>query len=347
MRVTLVLGSGGARGYAHIGAIEELQRRGHEVVAISGCSMGSVVGGMLATGKLAEFTALVRRIETRDILLLLDPALGSPGMIKAGRIMDMLGSLLGPVNMEDLPIPMVAVAADVTQRREVWFQSGPLLTAIRASIAIPTAFTPIVRDGRLLVDGGLLNPLPIQPAALFDSDLTVAVSLYGRDPGTPAQYQVNQGAGVLGHRPDTPLGERIRGNASGLLEGAGELLGGAGVRALFERFTGRDHDPDAEDAADATARTTKPAKTATEPDIAALGRSPEPLPQGLNTRDMMIMSLSAMQMSIEAARTALNPPDVLVSIPVDACGAFDFHRADPMIELGRERTAAALDAAGL
>ncbi|HZK05000.1 MAG TPA: patatin-like phospholipase family protein [Actinomycetaceae bacterium] len=335
MRITLVLGSGGARGYAHIGAIRELQERGHEIVAITGCSMGTVVGGMLAAGKLDEFEEWVRTVEVRDILRLLDPAIGAPGMIKAGRIMDMLGTIVGDINIEELELPFIAVAVDMAQRREVWFRSGPLLTAIRASIAIPTAFTPIMQDGRLLADGGLLNPLPIAPAALMNADGIVAVSLSGRYPefGT---------ASALTYERADHSAEQRPGWAEKLLNNAGEFLGGAGVRELIDRITSRD-DADSESPSAVGGHGALTEKER----IARLGRTPEPLPRSLKSIDMMTMALNTMQMSIEATRTAATPPDVLVSIPMDICGAFDFHRAAEIIDVGRERAAAAYDEAGL
>lgn len=333
MRITLVLGSGGARGYAHIGAIQELEARGHEVVAITSCSMGAVVGAVYAAGKLDDFEGLVRKIEVRDVLRYMDPALGAPGMIKAGRIMDMLGSFLGDLNVEDLPIPYLAVAADMYNRREVWFMAGPLLTAIRASIAIPTAFTPIMLQGRLLADGGLLNPLPVDAAAMYPADAVVAVSLSGR--------QVNLARHAAADQPlqfSRPSTNGTPQPWTRLRQGADELLGGAGVRALFEKFTGQAHDPDAAEPGELTSGGNA---------VHVRGRSPEPLPRGLNTLDMTTMALNTMQMSIESTRTAATPPDVLISIPIDACGPMDFHRATEMIELGRERAIAAYDAAGL
>ncbi|MBZ5737979.1 patatin-like phospholipase family protein [Nocardioides mangrovi] len=196
MRVALVLGSGGARGYAHIGAIAELERRDHEVVAISGSSMGALVGGLYAAGSLDGYTAWARSLHQRDVIRLLDPKWSAGGAIKADRIFAEVESLVGDRLIEDLPIPFTAVATDLRARREVWFQRGPLLSAIRASIAIPGVITPVVMNGRLLADGGLMNPVPIEPTAAAAADLTVAISLSGervageqagpaREPSTP------------------------------------------------------------------------------------------------------------------------------------------------------------------
>jgi NTE family protein len=179
-RVALALGSGGARGFAHIGVIEVLGERGLEIVAVAGSSIGALVGGVMAAGRLEEFTEWVVGLKQRDVLRLFDPRWSSPGMITADRLIDQLGGFLGDTLIEDLPIPYTAVATDISARREVWFQRGSLRSAIRASIAIPGLITPVLADGRVLADGGLLNPVPIEPTASAPADLTVAVSLLAR-----------------------------------------------------------------------------------------------------------------------------------------------------------------------
>jgi NTE family protein len=181
-RVALALGSGGARGYAHIGAIQILDERGFEVVAVAGSSMGALVGGVMAAGRLKQFTDWAVALKQRDILRLIDPKWTSPGAMTADRLINHLNGFLTDIEIENLPIPYTAIATDITNRREVWFQKGPLRSAIRASIAIPGLITPVVINGRLLADGGLLNPVPIEPTAAADADLTVAVSLQAPRP---------------------------------------------------------------------------------------------------------------------------------------------------------------------
>ncbi|GAA1776778.1 patatin-like phospholipase family protein [Nocardioides hankookensis] len=191
MRVALVLGSGGARGYAHIGAIAEIESRGHEVVAVAGSSMGALVGGLYAAGVLDEYTAWARTLTSSGVVRLLDPKWSAGGAIGAGRIFAEVERIAGERLIEELPIPFTAVATDLRARREVWFQRGPLVSAIRASIAIPGVITPVVMNGRLLADGGLMNPIPIEPTAASAADLTVAISLQGerdaREQSTPAR----------------------------------------------------------------------------------------------------------------------------------------------------------------
>jgi NTE family protein len=181
-RVALALGSGGARGFAHIGVVQVLEERGFEVVAIAGSSMGALVGGVLAAGRLKEFTDWAVTLKQRDVLRLIDPKWASPGAMAADRLINHLNDFLSGTDIENLPIPYTAVATDLTARREVWFQRGSLRSAIRASIAIPGLITPVVVDGRLLADGGLLNPVPIEPTAGAGADLTVAVSLQAPRP---------------------------------------------------------------------------------------------------------------------------------------------------------------------
>jgi NTE family protein len=179
-RVALVLGSGGARGLAHIGVIQHIESLGHEIVYISGCSMGALVGGIYAAGQLEPYAEWARKLERRDMLSLLDLAFGWTGLFKGDRLMGVLKELVGDHVIEDLPIGFTAVATDLVEQREIWLNQGPLFDAVRASIAIPTVFTPHVYLGRVLVDGGLLNPIPIAPVLNQAADMIVAVNLNAR-----------------------------------------------------------------------------------------------------------------------------------------------------------------------
>jgi NTE family protein len=194
-RVALALGSGGARGFAHIGVVQVLEERGFEVVAVAGSSMGALVGGVMAAGRLKEFTDWAVTLKQRDVLRLIDPKWASPGAMAADRLINHLNDFLTGTDIENLPIPYTAVATDLTARREVWFQKGSLRSAIRASIAIPGLITPVVVDGRLLADGGLLNPVPIEPTAGAGADLTIAVSLQAPRPAYESAAPVRATAG--------------------------------------------------------------------------------------------------------------------------------------------------------
>lgn len=178
-RVSLVLGSGGARGLAHIGVIHELEERGFEIASISGCSIGALIGGVYAAGKLDEFESWVRAITKMDMVNLLDLSWARHGLVKGDKIIGTLVKLVGDKTIEELPIPYTAVAADISNEKEVWLNSGRLFDAIRASISLPLFFTPVPYKGVYLIDGGVLNPVPIAPTFNDDTDLTIAVNLGG------------------------------------------------------------------------------------------------------------------------------------------------------------------------
>ena len=178
-KVSLVLGSGGARGYAHIGVIEELERSSYEIVSISGSSMGALIGALYACNKIDEFKEWVLGLNGMDLTTWLDISWDNrSGIFRGIKLMEKLATMIGDKNIEDLPIKYTAVATDLNRNKEVWFQHGNLLEAVRASISIPSLFTPIQTDGMLLVDGGVLNPLPVAPTMSDHSDIIIAVNLY-------------------------------------------------------------------------------------------------------------------------------------------------------------------------
>ena len=180
-RVSLVLGSGGARGLAHIGVIAELEERGWEIASIAGCSIGALIGGIYAAGKLDAYTDWVSDISKLDMVALLDLAWQNDGLVKGDKIINKLVDLVGDQRIEDLPIPFTAVATDITHGTEVWMSSGRLFDAVRASISLPLFFTPFEHRNAKLIDGGCLNPVPIAPTWRDETDLTIAVNL-GGDP---------------------------------------------------------------------------------------------------------------------------------------------------------------------
>lgn len=182
MQVSLVLSSGGARGLAHIGAIQCLQERGYEIRYISGSSIGALVGGIHAAGRLDDYAMWVKALRRKDIVQLLDFGWGrGGGLFKGERIMDVLRELVGEHAIEDLAIGFTAVATELGRKRETWFNKGPLFSAIRASIAIPLLFAPVKVGNQVYVDGAVLNPLPIAPTLNNETDLIVAVDVNGMD----------------------------------------------------------------------------------------------------------------------------------------------------------------------
>jgi len=178
--VSLILGSGGARGLAHIGVIRWLEEHNYQINLISGSSMGALIGGVYAAGKLDEFEKWFKKLSSADILSLTDIAWDRSGLIKGDKLFSQLQTLIGNPDIETLPIAFTAVATDIENEKEVWLQKGSLLDAIRASIALPMIFTPFHQNGRTLIDGGVLNPVPIAPTFNQTNELTIAVNLGGK-----------------------------------------------------------------------------------------------------------------------------------------------------------------------
>lgn len=181
--VALVLSSGGARGLAHIGAIEELEQRGYKISSVTGCSMGALVGGMYAAGKLSEFKEWLQTVDKRKMLSLTDFSLSLNHLVKGRKIIDALKEVVPDTMIEDLPVPFCAVATDWENGKVVEFRSGSLYEAIRASISIPLFFDPVRLDDKVIVDGGVLNPLPLKQGRTMPGELLVAVNVSGYDWG--------------------------------------------------------------------------------------------------------------------------------------------------------------------
>ena len=178
--VSLVLGSGGARGLAHIGVIHWLEENDFKIESISGCSMGALVGGIFAAGKLDDFESWIKSTTKLDIIKSLDLSWKKSGLVKGDKIINTLTELVGDKIIEDLPITYTAVATDIFNGKEVWINSGKIFDAIRASISLPLFFTPFRYEGVDLIDGGVLNPVPIAPTFSDVTDFTIAVNLCGK-----------------------------------------------------------------------------------------------------------------------------------------------------------------------
>lgn len=177
--VALALGSGGARGLAQIGVIHELENNGFEIVAISGTSIGSLIGGLYANGQLQKFENWISNLDRSGIYDLVDFTLSSQGFVKGDRVFNEMKKFIPTRNIEELPIPYAAVTADLTSRKEVQITHGDLFKAIRASVAVPSVLTPVENGDDLYVDGGVVNPLPITALPKVEADLIIAVDLNG------------------------------------------------------------------------------------------------------------------------------------------------------------------------
>ena len=179
-KVALTLGSGGARGLAHIGAIQALMEHGYEISSISGCSIGSLIGGIYAAGKISEAKDWFCSLDARDVLSLTDFSLGMSHVVKGERVLRAIQEWVPDRKIEDLPIPVALVATDLIHSEPVVFHRGSLFDAIRASISIPMCFEPVQYRGTLLVDGGLVDPLPLDMVRRTKGDILVGINISGR-----------------------------------------------------------------------------------------------------------------------------------------------------------------------
>ncbi len=278
--VSLVLGSGGARGYAHIGVIEELLTHRYEIKSISGSSMGALVGALYACGKLEEFKKWVLGLNLLDVAQLVDFSFTGTGLIQGDKVFTAIEEIIGDIMIEDLPIPFTAVATDLIKQKEVWIQKGKLIDAVRASVAIPTVFTPKKVGERQLIDGGVLNPLPIAPTVADDTDLTIAVNLSAH---IAKDYKIH-----------IPKKEREK------------------VTKMEEIFF-------------------EMAQKAEE----LFSRKKKSTFNEMGMFDIMGRTIDIMQNAVLECKMAGYSPDIIIGIPNDACGFYEFNKAYEMIELGK------------
>ena len=178
-RLGIALGGGAARGWAHIGVLAALAENGIEPDIVCGTSIGALVGGIYAAGGLRDLEAWVAGLTRRSVVALLDIGVGRGGALGGRRLVELYRRVAGDVAIEDLSRRFVAVATDIETGAEVWVQQGPLIDAIRASISLPGVFAPVLADGRWLVDGGLVNPVPVTPCRALGAEIVIAVDLHG------------------------------------------------------------------------------------------------------------------------------------------------------------------------
>jgi len=185
-KVALVLGSGGARGTAHIGVIRELIKQGYEISSIAGTSMGALVGGVYASGKLNEYESWLCSLSKINMFNLVDFTLSKKGIIKADKVLRKIQTFIPDQNIEDLPIKFSAVTTNMSQKKEIVLTKDSLFEAIRASISIPLVITPVVKNETLFVDGGVLNPVPVNRVFRHEGDMLIAVNVNAQIPDQTA-----------------------------------------------------------------------------------------------------------------------------------------------------------------
>jgi len=275
--ISLVISCGGAKGLVGIGVIEELERRGYNIKSVAGTSIGSVILGIYASGNLNEYKEWMLKQRRIDILRLMDFTLNKQGVIKGKKVFEEMKPFFKDSLIENLPIPYSAVAADINSFEEIVFEKGSLHHAIRCSISVPSLITPVISEKKVLVDGGLVNPLPLSRVKRAENDILVAVNLNHFD----SNYKKN----ITPYSLDYPI-----------------------INQMLNYFSSRSKKEDAGN-----------------------------MMTFLNKTVYVMMS----QLSKNAIITY--KPDVVINIPYNICGFFDYHKTKELIEIGTHKTKEALD----
>lgn len=310
-RIGLALGGGSARGWSHIGVIEALEEAGIYPEVVAGCSIGAVVGGAYAAGRIGALKDFALSLTRRRVVGLLDPRITGSGLIAGERLRRRLSRELEGLQIEDLRLTFASVATELSTGHEVWLSRGALIEAVRASYAIPGIFPPVAFDGRLLMDGTLVNPVPVRLARELGADLVICVNLAceTRAPGTVIRPE-REDARL--DEPEEPVARAIEDTLEATVRRRGrwDLLRGASRRLIRRRCR-------------------------------ALPREPAGRPTPGVAR-VMLDAFNITQDRISRARLAGDPPDVSIRPLLAEFGQFEFHRAADGIELGRQAVRAAL-----
>ena len=295
LKIGLALGSGSARGMAHVGIIEELETIGIRPDIICGSSVGSIVGATFILGKLPEFTSWVSGLSRADIFRYMDVRLAAGGGFAHGRrLMEHLSTTLGNPRIEHVRPAFAAIATDLSSGREIWLSEGPIWEAVRASIALPGMLSPVTRDGRWLVDGGVVNPVPVSVCRALGAEIIIAVNLNGDLIGRHSQPRkdtpapANHTATTEGpqHKVEVDFLERMSSNFK------------LRAQPLLEQWLSRDR-------------------------------------QVPGIFDVMAASINIMQDRITRSRLAGEPADVMLNPRLSSIGLLDLDRAAEAIEEGR------------
>ncbi|MCD6091369.1 MAG: patatin-like phospholipase family protein [Bacteroidales bacterium] len=289
-KVSLVLSSGGARGIAHIGVIEELERRGYTIASVSGTSMGALVGGIYAAGGLKLYKEWMLTLDKMDVFSLVDFTISGRGLVKGEKVLKEMKKIIPDKNIEDLNIPYSAISTDIINGKEIVFDKGSLYDAIRASVSIPTVFTPFEHQGLKLVDGGVVNPVPINRVARSQNDILVVVDVNATIPfkRIKKSYEITEEKKFAKDKRFSKY-----------------------VNLLSHKFN----------------------SLVPKSEKDKLGYF------NIMNRTTSLMVHQISQMAIETGK-----PDILVNIPHESFGVFDFYKTEEIIQIGVEKTAMALDA---
>lgn len=321
--VSLALSSGGPRGFAYIGAIEELTSRGYHIGSVAGTSIGSLVGGIYAAGKLDEFKEWLFALDAWKVFTLMDLSIGKNHIVKGERIIEAMREIVPDVDIESLPIPFRAVATDLYTGEEVVFDHGKLFEAIRASISIPSLFQPVKHGLTTLVDGCIANCLPLSRVVRSEGDILVAFDVNDVDVAEIRSILTRENAALVA---DTAFEQSTRAEMRGILDsvtnrsdiGLVERLKSAGSRSmsLIKDVINYEEEYDETKALD----------------------------YGDTYYDLLDRSFSLMNHRQSELSIALHRPDIVVKMPFDAYGEIaDYAKAQEISEIGRQLMREALD----
>jgi NTE family protein len=320
-KLGIALSSGSARGWAHIGVLQALAARGLQPDVVTGASVGALVGAACAAGRLADLERWVCTLTQRDVWRLVDTVFRGGGVMTGNRLMEAIAEQIGDLSIESLPIRFGAVATDLYTGEEVWLREGPFMTAVRASSGVPGLFAPHWHDGRWLIDGGVVNPVPVSLCRALGAELVIAVDLSrpvtwaamraeARASGSAPAAPFSVSAGTTSPGPAGSQSLPASAEAEASPEGTAILRRWSGlVDGLVESFRSRRSEP------------------------------------GL--LEVMTSAVNIMQDRITRSRLALDPADLVLRPDLGDFQLMDFHRAREAIDVGRahvERMAPQLDA---
>lgn len=304
-KIGLALGSGSARGWAHFGVLRALEQAGIRPDIVCGASIGALVGAAYTVGESERFETWVRGLGMRDVFSFMDFNI-SGGMLKGEKLIAFWRRHFADTDIENAPLPFGAVATDLHSGAEVWMRSGSIADAVRASIALPGLFTPVHREGRLLVDGGLVNPVPASLARAMGADVVIAVDLNAD----------------LMRRHMQPLALVPQADAEAPLPGDdGAVATGTPEAAL-------------EPAANGSGPWVRRLQQGLKAWMPGSGEPPAPRPPSM--LDVVMTSVNIMQMRITRSRMAGDPPELVIAPRLSHLGLLDFHRAAEAIDAGYE-----------
>ena len=318
--VALVLSSGGPRGFAYIGAIEELERRGYRITQVAGTSIGSLIGGIYAAGKLDDLKKWLYELDAWKVFTLMDLSIGKNHIMKGDKLIHAIKQIVPEVNIEDLKIPFKAIATDLYTGEEVVFDRGSLYEAIRASISIPSLFRPVKYCSRTLIDGGVVNTLPLGRVVKRNDNIVVAFNVNDVDVDGIGQAIAEENAheeAKARQKSEMEMETKavldsIRHNPSMSFMDKMKLAGHQG-RKMFEQAISSDDEV-------------------------------ESFELGENYYELLSRTFSLMNHINSKQAIELFPPDILVSMPFDAYGNIsDYAKADEIAEAGRILMKTALD----